>query len=151
MSNLANKKSEGTADSGKTRVMLVDDSLVIRGLISRWLDAIDDIEVVASCRNGQDALDRIGRSPVDVVVLDVEMPVMDGLEAAREVRRNYPVKDAPWIIAVTANAMEGDRQRCLVAGMNDYISKPLKVEQVKAAMNRARRALAGEELKSRLG
>ncbi len=131
------------------KVLVAEDNRVNQRIFSQMLGVLkQDFRMVS---DGSQVLPALREELPDVILMDVQMPVMDGLEAAREVRRNYPVKDAPWIIAVTANAMEGDRQRCLVAGMNDYISKPLKVEQVKAAMNRARRALAGERLKSRLG
>ena len=81
----------------------------------------------------------------DLILMDIQMPVMGGLEAAEQVRKALKVKDAPWIVAVTANAMGGDRERCLAAGMNDYISKPLKVDQVKAAIDRGRAALKGSQ------
>lgn len=62
------------------------------------------------------------------------MPEMDGLEATRWLREHFKKRDQPYIIAMTANAMEGDRQICLDAGMNDYLSKPLKIEALKDAL-----------------
>ena len=79
-----------TASDEKIRVMVVDDSVVIRGLISRWLNALPDMEVVASCRNGQDAVNQVAKTPVDVVILDIEMPVMDGLTALPQILKASP-------------------------------------------------------------
>ncbi|MBL4864431.1 MAG: response regulator, partial [Rhodobiaceae bacterium] len=70
--------------------MIVDDSIVIRGLIGRWLQALPDMEIVARCRNGQDAVDTIARVKADVVVLDIEMPVMDGLTALPKILAAAP-------------------------------------------------------------
>jgi CheY-like chemotaxis protein len=94
--------------------------------------------------DGSQVVPALREEMADVVLMDVQMPIMGGLEAAEMVRDTFPVKNAPWVVAVTANAMEGDRQKCLEAGMNDYISKPLKVEQIKAALERGRQALAGK-------
>ena len=65
--------------------------------------------------------------------MDVQMPEMDGLEATRQVRARWPDR-ALWIVAMTANAMEGDREMCLAAGMNDYLSKPIRPELLAAAI-----------------
>lgn len=73
--------------------------------------------------------------------MDVQMPEMDGLEAARQITASLPRRgDRPWIIAI-ANAMQGDRELCLAAGMDDYVSKPMKTEELSAAFERARTAL----------
>jgi CheY-like chemotaxis protein len=72
--------------------------------------------------------------------MDVQMPEMDGFEAARRLRASPPPHGRPWIIAVTANAMEGDREACLTAGMDDYVSKPMRVDALAAAIARAQSA-----------
>ncbi len=79
MSLAINNSPTASDASGKIKIMVVDDSVVIRGMISRWLDALPDMQVVARCRDGQDAVNKISRVAVDVVILDIEMPVMDGL------------------------------------------------------------------------
>jgi CheY-like chemotaxis protein len=97
--------------------------------------------------NGQLALDAIAAAkergqPFDVVLLDVQMPVLDGLEASRKLCELYPdEKQRPWMIAMTANAMQGDREECLAAGMDDYLSKPIRAVGVGEALRRAAGAL----------
>ena len=77
----------------------------------------------------------------DAVLMDVQMPVMDGLQASRELHANYPAPLRPYIIAMTANAMEGDREACLAAGMDDYLSKPVRGQALAQALERAALAL----------
>jgi PAS domain S-box-containing protein len=87
--------------------------------------------------NGKEVLQSLRQQPYDVLLMDVHMPEMDGLEATRRIRESDgPAR--PWIIALTANAMQGDRELCLSAGMDDYISKPIKPDEIAAAMKRAR-------------
>jgi CheY-like chemotaxis protein len=73
----------------------------------------------------------------DIVLMDVQMPEMDGFEATRLIKESLPPGRAPWIIALTANAMEGDRELCLQAGMDDYLGKPIKHTELAAALARA--------------
>jgi CheY-like chemotaxis protein len=92
--------------------------------------------------NGHEVLAAVRRQPYDVVLMDVQMPEMDGLEAARRLRAGDAGEVRLWIIALTANAMRGDRETCLAAGMDDYISKPIKMDELIAALDRARDGLA---------
>jgi CheY-like chemotaxis protein/HPt (histidine-containing phosphotransfer) domain-containing protein len=78
-----------------------------------------------------------GRKRYDIVLMEVEMPVMDGLEASRRIHREWTGKDRPRIIAMTANAMQGDRDTCVNAGMDDYLSKPIHADELAAALGRA--------------
>jgi CheY-like chemotaxis protein len=89
--------------------------------------------------NGLEVLDALNRQAYDIILMDVQMPEMDGLETTRRIvaRQPDPLK-RPWIIALTANAVHGDREICLTAGMNDYISKPIKKEDLAAAFGRVR-------------
>jgi len=92
--------------------------------------------------DGREAVAAVERQPYDIVLMDVQMPEMDGLAATRAILALHPLaKDRPWIIALTANAMQGDRENCLAAGMDDYISKPIKTAELSAALERARIAI----------
>jgi len=94
--------------------------------------------------NGHEVLRRLERDTYDVILMDVQMPGMDGLEASRAVCARWPVGRRPRIIAMTAEAMEGDRERCLAAGMDEYLTKPVKPEELSAALNRLVDARAPE-------
>jgi CheY-like chemotaxis protein len=84
--------------------------------------------------NGLEVLQALERQPYEIILMDIQMPEMDGLEASKFIRQHWPGEESPHIIAVTAHALEGDRQRCLDAGMNDYISKPMRMEELIAAL-----------------
>ena len=84
--------------------------------------------------NGKEAVDMLRESKFDIVLMDVQMPEMDGMEAARAIRSGMSVQ--PVIIAMTANAMQSDREDCLQAGMDDYISKPFKPHEIAAMIKR---------------
>jgi two-component system chemotaxis response regulator CheB len=111
------------------RVMVVDDSAVIRGLLARTLDADPDIKVVASVGNGQIALSAIAREDVDVVILDIEMPVMDGLTALPQL-----IKAAPTVKIIMASTLTRRNAevslKALSAGASDYIPKPTSTREI---------------------
>jgi len=83
--------------------------------------------------NGIEVLRALERQSYDVVIMDVLMPEMDGLEATREIRRRWP-ESGPKIIAMTASVLKGDRETCLAAGMDGYISKPTKLVELRSAL-----------------
>ena len=83
--------------------------------------------------NGIEAIEAVDRQRYDLVLMDVQMPEMDGLERTRAIVEQR-AGTRPWIVAMTANAMDGDRERCLEAGMNGYIAKPIRVEELVAAL-----------------
>jgi PAS domain S-box-containing protein len=87
--------------------------------------------------NGLEVLEALQRQYYDIILMDVQMPEMDGLEATQKIRTQLPPNTQPFIIALTANAMHGDREVCLAAGMNDYISKPVRLEELGRAIHRA--------------
>jgi CheY-like chemotaxis protein len=84
--------------------------------------------------NGLEAISALEGSPYDVVLMDIQMPELDGLETTRRIRRRWPGEDGPRIVAMTANAMDGDREACLAAGMDDYIAKPIAPEVLQASL-----------------
>ena len=118
------------------RILLAEDNQVNQKLALRILEQMGYRADVAS--NGIEAVESIERQKYDVVLMDVQMPEMDGLDATRSIR-NLTETTQPHIIAMTANAMEGDREMCIAAGMNDYISKPIRVNELVEALLRAER------------
>jgi len=87
---------------------------------------------------GQEVLERLESAGYDVILMDVQMPGMDGLEASRAICARWPAGRRPRIIAMTAEAMEGDRERCLAAGMDDYLAKPIRLEELRRALDECR-------------
>jgi len=114
-------------------ILLAEDNAVNQKVAIRMLERLGyraDIAV-----NGLQVLGALQNHPYDLVLMDVQMPEMDGLEATRSIR-NMPGRQ-PYIIAMTAHAMKGDREECLEAGMNDYVSKPVRIEELQAAIERS--------------
>ena len=116
------------------RILAADDVRTNRELL-RQLTAFFgyQAEIV---ENGADVLAALSRRPFDLILLDVQMPVMDGLMATQEIRRRFPPECQPAIIAFTANTLSGDRERCLAAGMDDYLSKPVDPAEMAAKLER---------------
>jgi two-component system, sensor histidine kinase and response regulator len=108
-----------------SRVLLVDDNEINQDVVKELLGLLQ-VEITTAA-NGQQALELVERMPFDLVLMDVQMPIMDGIEATRRLRAQERFDQLP-IIAMTAGALEGDRERCLSVGMNDYISKPIYPE-----------------------
>ena len=115
------------------RILLADDYVVNQKVALLLLGQMGYRADVAA--NGLEALQALERQPYDVILMDVQMPEMDGLEATRQICERWPKGERPWIIAMTANAMQGDREMCLTAGMDDYLSKPIRVEELVRALS----------------
>jgi CheY-like chemotaxis protein len=118
------------------RILLAEDNPVNQKLALRLLDRMGYHADVAG--NGLEAIAALEGSAYDVVLMDIQMPELDGLEATRRIRRRWPA-DGPRIVAMTANAMDGDREACLEAGMDDYIAKPIAPDALQATLVAARR------------
>ncbi len=97
-------------------------------------------------RNGREVLDALARQPYDTILMDVQMPEMDGLEATRRIRREISGDRQPLIIAMTAHAMSGDRERCLEAGMDGYVSKPVQLADLESALTAAHPRGSGQSV-----
>jgi len=117
------------------RILLVEDNAVNQKLALRLLSQMGYRADVAA--NGLEAIQAVERQPYDVILMDVQMPEMDGLEATRQICARWPGIKHPRIIAMTASAMQGDREACLEAGMDDYVSKPIRVEELVASLSRS--------------
>jgi CheY-like chemotaxis protein len=116
------------------RVLLAEDNPVNQKVALGYLERMGYRADLVS--NGLQAVATLESRPYDLVLMDLQMPDMDGLEASRQIRRRLPAERQPKIIALTANAMEGDRELCIAAGMDDYISKPVKLNEMAAAIRR---------------
>ncbi len=116
----------------RLRILLAEDNVVNQKLALRLLQQMGYRADLAS--NGIEAIECCARQPYDVVLMDVQMPEMDGLEASRRIVARWPDK-RPRIVAMTANAMQGDREDCLAAGMDDYVTKPIRVDALVEALN----------------
>ncbi len=124
----------------KLRVLVVDDAVVIRRIVSDTLNADAEIEVVGSAANGKIALARIPQVNPDLITLDVEMPEMDGLATLREIRKKYPKLPVIMFSTLTAKAASTTLE-ALAAGASDYVTKPANVGSVAVAMTRIREEL----------
>jgi PAS domain S-box-containing protein len=125
------------------RILVAEDVTVNQRLLVAMLDRFGYRADLAG--NGLEALAALERQPYDVVLMDVQMPELDGLEATRRLRRRRPDGQGPRVIALTANALPGDREECLAAGMDDYLSKPVRPGELKAALLRCGRPAGGPE------
>jgi CheY-like chemotaxis protein/anti-sigma regulatory factor (Ser/Thr protein kinase) len=114
------------------RILLAEDNAVNQKLALRILQQMGYRADLAA--NGIEAIESVERQTYDVVLMDVQMPEMDGLEATRRIVARSPNGDRPRIVAMTANAMHGDREECLAAGMDDYITKPIRVDVLVEAL-----------------
>jgi PAS domain S-box-containing protein len=128
------------------RVLLVEDNAVNQKVALRMLQRLGLKADTAA--NGLEALDALGRQPYDLVFMDVQMPEMDGLEATRRICQRWPAAERPRIVAMTADALEGDRERCIEAGMDDYVSKPVTLEALMAALARSQRRASPKPLEA---
>jgi len=111
----------------ESNVLLVEDNTINQKIVVLSLNKyIKNIDVA---NNGKEALDKFGTSRYDIILMDVQMPVIDGFVATKKIREIEATTNSHTpIIAITANALHGDREKCLASGMDDYISKPFQVE-----------------------
>jgi len=122
----------GLAQRHPLRILLAEDNAVNQKLALRLLQQMGYRADVAG--NGIEAIESLDRQVYDLVLMDVQMPEMDGLEASRRIVGRWPPGQRPRIVAMTANAMQGDREACLAAGMDDYLTKPIRVDALAQAL-----------------
>lgn len=125
--------SERAAEHDRPHILAVDDDSPNRHLVTIIMARRGYL--VEAVSNGREAVEAIKRSPFDVVLMDIQMPVMDGVEATREIRKLDGLMARIPIIAVTSNSMPGDRERYLAVGMNDYILKPYTPQKLTQMVN----------------
>jgi CheY-like chemotaxis protein len=121
------------ATDGGLRILIAEDNTVNLRVVCAQLKKLGHRFDTAA--NGQEALVALQKAVYDVILMDCQMPVMDGYETTRAIRAGQ-CQAGIMIVAMTANAMEGDRERCLQAGMNDYVSKPVRVQELRTALER---------------
>ncbi len=130
----------GTVRNGRTRIarsksnmriLLVEDNIMNQQVALNTLSVLGYEAEVAD--NGLSALERLSESYFDLIFMDLQMPVMDGLEATRQIRERF-TEPAPYIIALTANALDSDYEHCMEVGMDDFLSKPLDIKDLKAKL-----------------
>ncbi len=120
------------------RLLLVDDNAINRKVALKMLERLGLAADVAT--DGAEACRAAAKTSYDVILMDVQMPVMDGLEATRAIRATHESRPRPWVIALTANACEDDRRECLDAGMEDFVRKPFTIAELTEALRRAVKA-----------
>jgi len=128
--------------AGELRLLIAEDNPVNQRVATRMLQRLGYRADVVE--NGRLAVDAAERERYDVIFMDVQMPELDGLEATRRIRAR--AGRSPWIVALTAHALEDDRQQCLAAGMNDFLSKPVQLSELSAALERVPRPIADADV-----
>ncbi len=117
------------------RILLAEDNVINQKVATRILSQMGYRPDVV--QNGVEVLQALERQKYDVVLMDVQMPDMDGLEATRQIRKRWTGSERIWIVAMTANAMDSDREMCLKAGMDGFLSKPVRIEALEKELVRS--------------
>jgi CheY-like chemotaxis protein/HPt (histidine-containing phosphotransfer) domain-containing protein len=120
------------------RILVVEDNFVNQKICMLLLSKLGYRTELAA--DGVEALEAIARQRYDVILMDVHMPKMDGIEATERIRQMYPDGAGPWIIALTASAMQSDREHCMAVGMQDFLCKPIEMNELRRALEKAPRA-----------
>lgn len=116
------------AENFPLKILVAEDNLVNQQLAKQWLNKMGYSPEIVS--HGGEAIEALEKQPYDLILMDVHMPVMDGITATTQICDRWPANKRPRIVALTANAMQGDKQKYLAAGMDDYISKPIELDKL---------------------
>ncbi|SDC43840.1 PAS domain S-box-containing protein [Paenibacillus sp. UNCCL117] len=115
-------------------LLVAEDNEINQLVLRRMLESLG--HHVTTVKNGMEAVQAVQQQRYDIVFMDMQMPQMDGLEATKRIKQSMPLHRCPFIVAVTANALSGDRERCIAAGMDEYIAKPTKLEVVSSMIQK---------------
>ncbi|GAC1459940.1 MAG: hypothetical protein NVS2B14_06280 [Chamaesiphon sp.] len=124
------------------RILIAEDNLVNQKVALQVLKRLGYHADVVN--NGLEVLDLLHRQTYDVILMDVQMPEMDGIDTTRYIKNEWKSEKRPWIIAITANTMQGHREICLEAGMDDYLTKPLRVNELSQALSKCQSQLSND-------
>ena len=128
------KNKEEQEECTTLRILLVEDNITNQKVANLILKRLGHCADIAD--NGLEALSAIEKNVYDIVLMDIQMPELDGLEATRRIHKRWPPGQRPYIIAMTAHALRGDREKCLAAGMDDYVAKPVRPDALADALLR---------------
>ncbi len=131
----AAERTQVAPQGSSLKILLAEDNTVSQNVFLLLLERLGYHADLAI--NGREVVDACLDEAYDVVLMDLQMPEMDGFDATRQIRSALPGDRRPCIVAMTAHALRGDRERCLAAGMDDYLSKPVRIEQLKSVLERA--------------
>ncbi|NET73780.1 MAG: response regulator, partial [Sphaerospermopsis sp. SIO1G2] len=129
----SSKFDDQMAEKIPLKILVAEDNVINQKVAINILQRLGYRADIAA--NGLEVLTALRRQTYDVILMDLQMPEMDGLTATRQICQEWPLYSRPWIIAMTANAMQGDREKCLEAGMNDYTTKPIRIEELTNALS----------------
>lgn len=131
-----NRTPHNFAKDYPMKLLITEDNPVNQKVVLLLLKKLGYTDPITVACNGQEALDRLAEDTFDAILMDIQMPVMSGLDATIKICEKYPEVERPWIIALTAAAMGGDRERALDVGMNDFITKPVRTERLTEALKK---------------
>lgn len=126
--------NKNLADKLPLKILLVEDNLINQKVVTLLLKKMGYFPDTSM--NGAEALKMLEKKRYDILFMDIQMPVMDGLEATRTIISTWSKNMRPHIIAMTANVMHGDREKCMDAGMDDYLSKPLRINEIEDVLTK---------------